>query len=422
MARFRQDLAKSSTCFPTVRSQFNDPTLFRCTSENAVFCDKTSIAFCEATLLFLDLSGKDRHLPPWEKGFIIRRRVCFWLKNLACYIGDMEMLQFYTNEYHDDKISEQHQAIENKEHLALAAARGHETILELLLLSVKPLCQNMALALRRACYSGNVSIAQKILQVVSHDDAVKLCSRPLSGWRTSVRLSTNYPAVAQIIDDRHENSLECMLSSKLMDGETSGVSPPGRNLLQHSQGSTTCLWPPERHCSPFHLLRYACLNRDVAGVRALLNNNLSDDFRDLRKNSLTSSWYFRCATYCNSFAICMELCRFSGRDMHKMFFAPIAGMDSSTKFMTKKFESKLDLLDQRLHPFRGTLGQFALRIAAERLRLENVKFLLQMGARITTSRRAPSIQWRYRRAHEEQFQAVQALLQQHSCQKIQVIV
>lgn len=417
IARFRTDLERPEACFFIVRSQFNNDAFFPCTSQNPVFCDKTSMSFCEATLLLLDLRSKGQYRPPWDKDLICWRRACFWLKNLACFFGNVEMLQFYMDESCDSKFSENCKDREKTELLGMAAARGHETLFKFLLPSVKPDRIHMALALRGACYSGNVNITKTILSTVRGEDLEKLCSQPLSGWRHSIRLSPNYPAVAAIIDDCYKQNLKQFSLLRASDQANSVEYPSNHDLLQHSQGRTAILWPPNRRSNSRSILWHACLNGDLTAVRILLSDDTSDEFPPL----MQTMNFKQVAVHSNSFSICEELCRFTGFQVHQMRFHQIAALDGSIEAMSKHLELNPGILDRGWSfALTETFAQIALRFAAERLRVENVRFLLDRGARISRLSAAPCIHWRYRRANEENFQAIQYLLGQHNSEKIQV--
>ncbi|KAJ9662184.1 hypothetical protein H2198_001535 [Neophaeococcomyces mojaviensis] len=413
---FREQLIPLDTRFAVTKSSLEDLNLFPCASPNPVFADRASILFCEATLtLWETVNSRWPHTPSPNNDLGLSS-VGGWLRNLACFLGDIPLFDFCCTEAGLGGSASDGIRTELPKLLATAAVQGHEVLLQHLLMRMpSPQPTELSLALRGARYGGYLPIANMILQACPVEAVSTICLASLVGQDGSRRLPPGSVAVAEHVVSQFSEipaSTVCMLMWTQAElGATSVV----RLLLQRYHRYAP-FWPLH-HNNPIcghSALWSACINGDLSCVRVLIRDGYftrsrPDDIRTLCNQCLEA------AVEANAFAICHELCQFLGIEIHHLKFCYLARVDGSWDAMSHRLEINPGELDGR-EPASActevTVGRFALLHAARLLRVENVRFLLERGVRLDGRYYDErfEIDWRRKRAYEQKYHDVQALL------------
>ena len=130
------------------------------------------------------------------------------------------------------------------------------------------------------------------------------------------------------------------------------------------------------------------------------------------------------AVRANSLTVYEELCRFLGEEMDISYLAVLS---EGVNHVVQKLEDQpgaLHLPSGAYFDRTMPIGVKALRQACYLLRSKNVKFLLEHGFRLPVGTdkcyRSVWIEWRWRRAYEQEYQEVRALLGEHGQEPIEV--
>jgi len=420
---FRNHLASHNPSFAITRSQLDDTRLFRCTSSNPIFADKSSIVFAEATLTIWKIVSPRWYDAPLLAYDLSGRDIWFWLRNLACFFGDIELFSFYCFGADSDDTGFERILTELPELLATAAAQGQEALFKYIV-DRNPSMQGIGLqfALWGACCSGNQPITNMILRACPEEDIKYLCSSSLCGRHGSRRLPPGYNTIAaQLVSKcgtcgflKHHR----MLKSQAELRASSVVSL----LLAHVAGQAEYAWSHHRHppSACFSALWSACVNGDIECVRLLIEHGF---FAANVSKDRYHGFCFDClapAVQANSFAICQALCTLMDISTHQMDFNHLASVDGSVEAMTRRSEINPTELDTTKYSEEGrTIGEVALKRAITLLRVENVRFLLEKGIRLHGTDTL-EIEWRRKRANEQKFHQVQEVLQSYGVPPITV--
>lgn len=420
---FREHLRCQADSFSFARSQIENTNIFRCTSLNSVLADRLSIFLCEATVTLLEIVDPRQHGALLPKNYLCSRGSWFWLRNLASFLGDIELFNFYCFDANSGNAALTGIQKELPELFATAAARGHEALFQHILCRMPlPQSTNLRYALQGAYYSGNVRITNMILQACSVETVATLCSKSLCGHHGSLRLPLSYSAVAEQVVNKCGDIPAKMFRMILWTQAELGASSVVQLLLGRYRNHR--LWPHSPHVPrpSQSALWSACINGDVECVRMLIRDGY---FTSIRKDAVHNLCY-GCvgpAMKANSFAICQELCEIMGIETHSLRFADLTGVDGSVEALNQRLETDFAWLNvNRGRPDVPTFGQSGLKRAAELLRVENVRFLLERGFRLhdTCHSRPPRIEWRRRRANEQKYHEVQQLLHSYEQPQLEV--
>ena len=130
------------------------------------------------------------------------------------------------------------------------------------------------------------------------------------------------------------------------------------------------------------------------------------------------------AVRANSLTVYEELCRFLGEDMD---IAYLAVLSEGISHVVQKLEDQPGTLlvpPASSFDFSRPTGGNALQHACHLLRSKNVKFLLEHGLRLAvpTAKYHSSVwlEWRCRRAHEQEYREIRALLEEYGQEPIEV--
>jgi hypothetical protein len=420
---FREHPEREGALLAFARLQVNNTDFFRCASVNPIFADGPSIIFCEATLTVVKTVNRDWHNRNFAEHPSSHRSAWFWLRNLACFLGDIDLFDFYSSRAYLGDTAPAVLLMERQEFLITTAARSHLALFQHILCRMLP-SQSTSLrpALLEACCSGSLEITNMILQACPAENVATTCAGSLSGRHGARRVSLNYPAAAEQVVKSCGEIPRLQLCMILSTQAELGASFVVRLLLGRYRNRTFCPHEPNMAVASFSALWSACVNGDIECVRILMQDGYfakmgKEDIRGLGLGCMDA------AVHANAFSICQALCEFLGIKTYSLCFQWLAGVDGSLEAMIHKLEiNPSELNTKSFKSNEHTIGQLALSRATTLLRVENVRFLLERGFRLhhTCNFEPLVIEWRRKRANEQKFHEVQELLQQYGLAQLEV--
>lgn len=423
---FRRHLSTQDAPFAIARARLAEPGLFGCIALNPIFADRPSILFSEATLALLRACSYPSN--SWRSVFSERhplasRTTWFWLRNLACFLGDVGLFDFYCSQKADVTTAAELQK-ELPELLGACALHGHEKLSEYILqLMSSPKGTDLKLALRGASRSGNLPIASMVLQACPPLEMGPLCSEGLCDYGLR-KLPIGYADVAKLIVNGFDRASAAKLSTMLRNQAELGAVSVVRLLLKQHQNYRLSPYPTNLRgyrSATLTALWAACVNTDVECVRTLIQEGFfartgKDDARELCLRCIEA------AVQANSFVIVRELCNFMEIGTESLCLQYLAGVDGATESMAQRLRSHPDELNRPSKRQGDTAAERALGRAALLLRVENAKFLLGRGVRLrgTGTFEPLRVEYRRKRTYEQKYHEMQKLLQDHGLEQMEV--
>lgn len=433
------DLTVPSRSFAVIQSHLDDAAATIRGSRNRLFADGLSIIFCDAVVEYSKMRNSRYAYASWlEKNIYHQRSTEFWLRNLACCLGDIDLLKHYLV---SDKTTGKACTLDPQELgelLGMAARRGHGAIFTYLFAEASHDNTGFEFALGGACQSASMHIVQTIFEAVPTASLSDLCLRSLVRLRESQRMPSGYFRIAQLLLDNLNPTLENRrVLSMIMWGQASlNATDQVRYLLDRYDH--LIYWPLGRALEPsLSALWSACQNGSVECVQILLNAKYFQSRSRQAGNGDIEDICTQCrpiAMRSNSLVIYEKLTSFMGKSIHIAPFEDLAGMDGSISLMVKRQEIEPKIIETQVkYHSQPQIGQLALVSAATLLRVANVEYLLEKGVRLDeaylrdfdsgwSGPSAFQIEWRYRRAHESEYQQVQRLLQDYGVRRLDVLL
>lgn len=442
LTTFRTTLTHSGASFSVTKSQLNKIQVGCYGSLNAMFADQVNIVFCDAVIMLFRITHRGTPYGFWCLDEICYRKAKFWLQNLACYLGDADLLKHYSSDGGNETANLETTSIERNSEgtpltkvtdeyedlLAMLATRGHESMLQRMLLCSSSPRTNLVLSLCGAFYSGNTQILDMILTAIPVDQVTSVCSRSLHKVCAAWDMPLNYSTLAeQVLNHCAELPDDKSVGWILTTQANLGAARTLRSLLHRLAGRSFRPYSRPEWRTRMSPLWAACLDGNLECFRSLLDGGYLTDLLRRKDAVKMCADCLQAAAYGNSLPLYQELCRFLGKDVEKMNICHLAAIEGSIDLMSEKFAVKPKLLDLKEKPYQTdehTVGEAALKSALKRLRVENVEFFLKRGVRSDSGSFWSyfSIRWEDRRNREEEFQRVQELLRQYGVKELRTFV
>lgn len=356
-------------------------------------------------------------LSSWCRKELLAHSASFWLQILACYFSDPELLTWKSGEVGSADHTSDLTAVERGQLLGVLASRGHTKLFDQYL-RIAPKETDLGFALRGACLSGSMTIASLVLSTVPAEQHAALCLNTLKRIEGFRRLPLGYSAVAEKLLDRcGDIGTKTLIKMLAVQADLGAVKIVRLLLTRYPRRE---LYPMERCTLYKHTpIWSACINRDVQLLRDIVDLGY---FAGTSESRWIQEVYKECeevAARVNSLEILQQLCHYQNKELHDVPLRILAAIDGSIPSMIKRLETILNLprADRSVDETSPALGH-----AIERFHVENARFLLERGTQLDVKKDYPKrIEWRFRRAHEQRFQEMRALLQEYSLAHLLVV-